>query len=71
MFVPTDHAFALLGEDTVNGFSSSQLQSIIEYHIVDGFIMTAMVGSPTNYSTLLGDELTIAGSTGVSSQCGI
>ena len=66
IFVPTDAAFAKLGEDTINGYSNTQLKSILKYHIVDSYLLTPMVSGKKNYSTLLGEPLSVETSASVS-----
>lgn len=68
VFAPSDFAFAKIGEDALNHYSSSQLSSIIKYHIVDGYILSAMAGTARNYSTLLGETVSIGLNRGVSGQ---
>jgi len=65
LFVPTDAAWATLGQDVIDGYSNNQLKSILKYHIVDSYILLPMVSGKKNYSTLLGESLTISKSSGV------
>ena len=58
VFAPEDDAFSTL-TDEFNEYADTQVTSIIQYHIVDGYILVAMVSSTTNYTSLLGETIRV------------
>ena len=65
VFVPTDAAFAKLGQDVIDGYSNSQLKLILKYHIVDSYLLLPMVSGKKDYTTLLGETVSIEKASGV------
>ena len=63
VFAPTDDAFAMLPEGTVESLLQAenieQLKSILLYHVVEGKVMAADVTGLTSAPTLLGKDLAI------------
>ena len=63
VFAPTDDAFALLPEGTVETLllpeNLEQLKSILLYHVVSGKVMAADVVTLTSADTVLGQAITI------------
>ncbi len=63
VFAPTDDAFALLPEGTVESLLEAenieQLKSILLYHVVEGKVMAADVVGLTSAASLLGKDLVI------------
>jgi len=70
VFAPTDEAFAALPEGTVENLlkpeNKKQLEAILLYHVVQGKIMAADIGSGAQPATLQGATIDVVGSaTGV------
>ncbi len=63
VFAPTDDAFALLPEGTVESLLQAenveQLSSILLYHVVEGKVMAADVVNLSSAGTLLGKDLAV------------
>ncbi len=63
VFAPTDDAFALLPEGTVETLllpeNLEQLKSILLYHVVSGKVMAEDVVTLTSADTVLGEAITI------------
>ena len=63
VFAPTDDAFALLPEGTVESLLQAenveQLKSILLYHVVEGKVMAADVVNLSSAGTLLGKDLAV------------
>jgi len=63
VFAPTDDAFALLPEGTVESLLEAenieQLKSILLYHVVEGKVMAADVVGLTSAASLLGKDLAV------------
>ncbi len=63
VFAPTDDAFALLPEGTVESLLQAenieQLKSILLYHVVEGKVMAADVAGLTSATTLSGKDLAV------------
>ncbi|KAH3835363.1 transforming growth factor-beta-induced protein ig-h3-like [Dreissena polymorpha] len=56
IFAPTDAAFAKLGNKT---FSSAQLTNILKYHVVTDYLIIPMIKTPSNLTTLEGQDLMV------------
>ncbi|WAR00013.1 Y1483-like protein [Mya arenaria] len=57
ILAPTDIAFALLGQDTLNSLSNSQLRRLLYYHLVPGFVLKSAIQKPENKTTYLGEDV--------------
>lgn len=59
MFAPTDGAFAVLGQ-TLNSLTNAQLRRLLYYHVTGGFVLASAIMAPTNYTSLLGENLLVS-----------
>ncbi|KAH3835362.1 transforming growth factor-beta-induced protein ig-h3-like [Dreissena polymorpha] len=60
LFAPSDGAFFSFGQDKLNALSVGQLKRILEYHVVNGFILTSSETKDKNLTTLLGASILIS-----------
>lgn len=65
VFAPTDAAFELLPEGTLESLSIDDLTSILLYHVVDGIVDSQTVSGLTSADTLNGEDISIDASSGV------
>jgi len=59
VFAPTDGAFAVLGQ-TLNSLTNAQLRRLLYYHVTGGFVLASAIMAPTNYTSLLGENLLVS-----------
>ena len=67
VFAPTDAAFNKLGAAAIQGLldNPSQLAIILQYHVVNKFVLVPMVNGPTIESSLTNEDLNLAPYNGV------
>lgn len=63
IFAPSNAAFQGFN---ISAYTREQLTTVLKYHVVKEFVLIPMIGTPTNKTTLEGQELIIAPTPGVS-----
>lgn len=65
VFAPTDAAFNMLPEGTLESLSAEQLAEILRYHVVEGAIASSQLSASQGVATLAGEELLVEAGTNV------
>lgn len=65
MFAPTDDAFAKLG-NTLNTLTPEQLSIILQYHVVNGFLLGPQITGTKSFATIEGQSITLTKTSQVS-----